>query len=77
MCVVCGRTDLYDGTGKGRDVWPKLRKLRWKQTTRPAEDGTRHWNCSVRREPGRNNVYPDKEIQRVELGSGDVPGLKP
>jgi hypothetical protein len=27
-------------------------------------------------EPGSYKVYRDKEIQRVELGPGDVPGLE-
>ena len=76
MCAVCGRTDIYDGHDKERDVWPQLREHGWKQTTRLTEDDSRHWICAKHHEPGSYKVYRDKEIQRVELGSGDVPGLE-
>jgi hypothetical protein len=75
MCAVCGRTDIYDGHDKERDVWPQLREHGWKQTTRLTEGGSRHWICAKHHEPGSYKVYRDKEIQRVELGPGDVPGL--
>ncbi|MCS3679363.1 hypothetical protein GGP72_003323 [Salinibacter ruber] len=76
MCAVCGRTDIYDGHDKERDVWPQLREHGWKQTTRLTEGGSRHWICAKHHEPGSYKVYRDKEIQRVELGPGDVPGLE-
>jgi hypothetical protein len=44
--------------------------------TRLTEDGSQHWICAVRREPGSYKVYRDKEIQRVEFGPGDVPSLE-
>jgi len=57
-------------------VWPHLRRHGWKQTKQLTEDDTRHWICSTCREPGSYKVYRDKEIQREELGPGDVPGLE-
>ena len=76
MCAVCGRTDIYDGHDKERDVWPKLRQHGWKQTKQLTEGDTRHWICSKHHEPGSYKVYRDKETRREELGPGDVPGLE-
>lgn len=46
------------------------------QTTRLTEDDSRHWICSKHHEPGSYKIWRDKENERIEVGPGDVPGLR-